>query len=105
MQRAQAAEARVEAVPAQSRQQRGHAVRAEAQLEEASASVGVAACMQDASWMCDQADAQLISQVDCPAVGLCSIVMLNMQDMSEASLAVLLGKGWICVPMSSCISA
>ena len=107
MQRAQAAEAQVEAVAAQSRQQHSHPVHAEAQLEEASASVGDAASMRDASLEYSPADAQLISQVDCPAVQLCGMHMLNMQDMSEASLAVLLGSGCICVQMSEhiCISA
>ncbi len=69
MQRAQAAEAQVEAVTAQSRQQRNHAVHAEGQLEEVSASFGDAASMQEASVEYNPADAQLISQVDCPAVG------------------------------------
>ncbi len=107
MQRAQAAEAQIEAVTAQSRQQRSHPMHAEAQLEEASASFGDAASMQDASLVYNPADAQLISQVDCPTVGLCGILMLNMQGVSEASLAVLLGKGWICVQISEqiCISA
>lgn len=79
MQRAQAAEARAEAVTAQSRQQRSHPLHAEAQLEEAPASFGDAASMQDTSLMYSLTDAQLISQVDCPAVGLCGILMLNMQ--------------------------
>jgi len=100
MQRAQAAEARVEAVTAQSRQQRSHPVHAEAQLEEASASFGGAASMQDTSLMYNHADAQLISQVDCPAVGLCGTFMLNMQGMPEASLAVLPDTGWLFVQMS-----
>ncbi|DBB10050.1 TPA: hypothetical protein ACH3X3_001638 [Trebouxia sp. C0006] len=62
-QRAQAAEARAEAVTVQGRQQRSHAVHAEAQLEEASASVGDGASMQDTSLVYNPADAQLISQV------------------------------------------
>ncbi|KAL0036686.1 hypothetical protein WJX79_005705 [Trebouxia sp. C0005] len=62
-QRAQAAEARAEAVTAQSRQQRSHPLHAEAQLEEAPASFGDAASMQDTSLMYSLTDAQLISQV------------------------------------------
>ncbi|KAL0021379.1 hypothetical protein WJX77_010218 [Trebouxia sp. C0004] len=64
-QRAQAAEAQVEAVNAQSRQQHSHPVHAEAQVEEVSASLGDAASMQDASLMYNHADVQLISQVAC----------------------------------------
>ncbi len=101
MQRAQVAEAQVEAVTAQSRQQHSHPVHAQARLEEDSGSVGDAACMQDTSLVYNPADAQLISQVDSPAVPLCAIHMLNMQEMSGASLAVLLGSGWICVQVSS----
>ncbi len=101
MQRAQAAEARAEAVTVQGRQQRSHAVHAEAQLEEASASVGDGASMQDTSLVYNPADAQLISQVDCPAVTLYGIYMLNMQGVSEASLAVLPARSWICVQVSS----
>ncbi|DBA86183.1 TPA: hypothetical protein ACH3X1_005692 [Trebouxia sp. C0004] len=58
----QAAEAQVEAVNAQSRQQHSHPVHAEAQVEEVSASLGDAASMQDASLMYNHADVQLISQ-------------------------------------------
>ena len=97
MQRAQAAEARVEALNAQSRQQRSHPVHAQAQLEEASARFGDAASMQDASLVCNPADAQLISQVDCPAVALCHTLMLIMHGMSEASLAVLPARDWLVV--------
>ncbi len=71
MQRAQAAQAQVEAVTAQGRQQHSHAVHAAAQLEEDSASAGDAACMQDTSLVYNPADTQLISQVDCPAVAFC----------------------------------
>ena len=77
MQRAQAAEAPVEAVTTHSRQQHSHPVHAQAQLEEASASAGDAASMQDASLEYSPADAQLFSQVHYPAVELCRALMLN----------------------------
>jgi len=56
MQRAQVAEAQVEAVTAQSRQQHSHPVHAQARLEEDSGSVGDAACMQDTSLVYNPAD-------------------------------------------------